>query len=49
MNKGNWIPKDTTGNKFFQECERIVSDESLFNNFKRNNIFTTIIGNDVRN
>ena len=47
-NKGEWIPKNSIGNPFFTECGKIVNDESLFSNFKRNNIFCQIIGNDVR-
>lgn len=47
-NTGNWIPKETTGNPFFIECNKIINDDILFENFKRNNIFCAIIGNDVR-
>ena len=33
---------------FLNECERICEDEHEFSNFKRNQIFTKIIGNDIR-
>ena len=45
---GEWIPKNSVGNPFFKECEKITKTEELFNNFKTNNIFCQIIGNDVR-
>jgi SAM-dependent methyltransferase len=48
MNEGNWIPKQTTGNPFFDECAIIVDDEELFKIFKQNPTFCSIIGNDVR-
>ncbi len=33
---------------FLAECERICSNKILFMNFKRNVIFTKVIGNDIR-
>lgn len=45
-NKGKWLAE--AANSFFKECSNIVNDEKLFDNFKQNNIFTKIIGNDVR-
>jgi len=47
-NRGKWLFKDTFGNQFFNECDKIVNDEILFKNFKQNSIFSLIIGNDVR-
>ena len=49
IKKGQWIVNQYIGNKFFIECDKIVNDEALFNNFKRNDMFCQIIGNDVRN
>lgn len=43
-----WLPINHGGNKFFEECVKITNDEELFANFKRNEIFTGVIGNDIR-
>lgn len=48
MNKGKWQPIDTVGGSFFDECKKIVEDESLFDGFKLNPIFCNVIGNDMR-
>jgi putative sugar O-methyltransferase len=45
---GKWLPQESfIGNEFLQECENIVSDINIFNNFKQNVIFRQVIGNDV--
>lgn len=44
--KGNWLAESS--DSFFKECSNIVNSKILFDNFKQNNIFTKIIGNDVR-
>jgi SAM-dependent methyltransferase len=46
--KGNWIPENTIGNPFFIECDKIVSDDKLFEHFKQNRVFCQIVGNDIR-
>jgi len=48
--KGEWemCQKDGLEDLFLRECENICLNESKFMNFKRNHIFTKIIGNDVR-
>lgn len=47
-NRDIWIPNQTMGKNFFDVCLNFVNNESSFSSFKRNSVFTTIIGNDVR-
>lgn len=42
----SWLAQNAKD--FFNECDLIASNEDLFLNFKRNEIFCTIVGNDVR-
>lgn len=44
--KGKWLPQQRVGNDFLQECSNIVNDDALFSNFKQNNKFHAVIGND---
>jgi len=48
--KGSWsrCQEDGLESLFLNECIEICSNPDKFNSFKRNNIFTKIIGNDVR-
>ena len=48
MDKSNWLPLNEVGNDFLNEVDRIINNESLFNNFKTNPIFNTVINNDNR-
>ena len=44
---GKWLPQESIGNQFLQECENIISNIDTFNTFKQNIIFRQVIGNDV--
>lgn len=46
IKKENWLAANSS--EFFNECESITNNTNKFNNFKRNDLFCTIIGNDVR-
>ena len=48
--EGNWKMCQASGleDLFLKECVKLCSDEEEFAVFKRNSIFTKIIGNDIR-
>ena len=48
--EGNWEMCQSSGMEdlFLQECMKLCSDDEAYRVFKRNHIFTKIIGNDIR-
>jgi putative sugar O-methyltransferase len=43
---GQWNAEDVFGSRFLTSCHEIVSNDSVFNRFKQNEDFKTVIAND---